>query len=45
MIMVIVTYKDGEVCEYSHTLNYTIHLLGQLLIDPAVDHVVTRQHV
>lgn len=45
MIKVIVTFKDGEVDQWSTTLDYALHLSGQLLIDPLIKTVELSQHV
>lgn len=39
MIKVTVTFKDGTVDQWSTTLDYAVHLTGQLLIDPDVANV------
>lgn len=44
MIKVIVTFKDGTKDSWSTTLDYAVHLIGQLLIDPdIVDVRLARQ--
>lgn len=45
MIKVIVTFKDGQTDQWSTTLDYAMHLSGQLLIDGTVESVTLAQHV
>lgn len=44
MIKVTVTFIEGTVDEWSTTLDYAIHLVGQLLIDPDVADVKLARH-
>lgn len=36
MIRLVTVFKDGSIETVSTTLDYAIHLAGQLLIDPTV---------
>lgn len=44
MIRVVTTFKNGEVETVSTTLDYAVHLIGQLLIDPDVADVKLSRH-
>jgi hypothetical protein len=44
MITVTVTFKDGSVDNWSTTLDYAVHLTGQLLIDPDIVDVRLSRH-
>lgn len=44
MIKVIVKFKDGTEDQWSTTLNYAVHLTGQLMIDDSVESVTLSQH-
>lgn len=45
MIKVTVTFTDGTVDVTSTTLDYALHVAGQLLIDPDVESVRMERHV